>query len=123
MKGMPPKEIHEEMVHTLAEDSHSYATVKMLAVDFKRERNSTENDPWLTLQRPQQQVNMLMPFTMRFEMSGFIFQHVNISSGSVPTISTRILRTSMLFTRHGPRMLTQEQKLKRVDISWTLSRI
>ena len=44
-KGMSPKEIHEDMVQTLGEDSPSYSTIKKWAAEFKRGRDSTEDDP------------------------------------------------------------------------------
>ena len=45
---MTPKEIHDDMVQTLAEDSPSYATVKKWAAEFKQGRVSirvVEDDP------------------------------------------------------------------------------
>jgi transposase len=44
-KGMTPKEIHEDMVKTLDDDSPSYSTIKRWAADFKRGRESIEDDP------------------------------------------------------------------------------
>ena len=44
-KGMTPKEIHEDMVKTLDDDSPSYSTIKKWAAEFKRGRESIEDDP------------------------------------------------------------------------------
>lgn len=42
---MTPKEIHEDIVQTLAGGSSFYETVKKWAVEFKQSRDSTEGDP------------------------------------------------------------------------------
>lgn len=44
-KDVTPKEIHEDMVQTLVEDSPSYTTVKKWATEFTQGINSTEDDP------------------------------------------------------------------------------
>ena len=41
---MSSKEICEDMVHILAEDSSSYAFVKKADVEFKRSKNYAEDD-------------------------------------------------------------------------------
>ena len=43
-KGMPPKEIHEGFMETLGKESPSYSTVKKWAAEFKRGRESVEDD-------------------------------------------------------------------------------
>ena len=45
-KGMKPKEIHDDMVKTLGEDSLCYSTVKKWVADFKQDRESTDDDAW-----------------------------------------------------------------------------
>ena len=37
-KGMPPKEIHEDLMETLGKEFPSYGTVKKWAAEFKRGR-------------------------------------------------------------------------------------
>ena len=37
-KGMTPKEIHEDFIKTLGNESPSYSTVKKWAIEFKRGR-------------------------------------------------------------------------------------
>lgn len=41
---MTPKDIHEDTVQILAEDTSSSATVKKWVVEFKRDWNSTEDN-------------------------------------------------------------------------------
>ena len=43
-KGMPPKEIHEDFMETFGKASPSYSAVKKWAAEFKRERESVEDD-------------------------------------------------------------------------------
>ena len=43
-KGMPPKEIHEDFMETLGQESPSYSTVKKWAAEFKSGRESIEDD-------------------------------------------------------------------------------
>ncbi|XP_041369556.1 protein GVQW3-like [Gigantopelta aegis] len=43
-KGLTPKEIHEDMVITVGEDAPSYSMVKTWAAEFKRGRESLEDD-------------------------------------------------------------------------------
>ena len=44
-KGLTPKEIHEDMTVTIGENAHSYSMVKKWDVEFKRGRDSLEDDP------------------------------------------------------------------------------
>ena len=43
-KGMPPKEIHEDFIETLEKESPFYSTVKKWAAEFKRGKESVEDD-------------------------------------------------------------------------------
>ncbi|XP_040923305.1 chromobox protein homolog 1b isoform X1 [Toxotes jaculatrix] len=45
LKGLSPKEVHEDMVATLGEGAPSYSMVKKWAAEFKRGRESLEDDP------------------------------------------------------------------------------
>ena len=43
-KGMHLKEIHEHFIETVGKESLSYNTVKTWAAEFKRERESADDD-------------------------------------------------------------------------------
>ena len=43
-KRMPPKEIREDFMETLGKESPSHSTVKKWAAEFKRRRESVEDD-------------------------------------------------------------------------------
>ena len=43
-KGMPPKEIHEDFMEALGKKSPSYSKVNKWTAEFKRERDSIEDD-------------------------------------------------------------------------------
>ena len=45
-KGMPPKEIHVDLIETLWKESPSYITVKKMAADLKMGREGIEDDGW-----------------------------------------------------------------------------
>ena len=44
-RGLAPKAVHSDMVATLGKDSTAYATVKRWVAEFKRGRESLEDDP------------------------------------------------------------------------------
>ena len=46
-KGLPPKEIHEYFMESLGKELPSHSTVKKWAAEFKRGRESIEDDGWL----------------------------------------------------------------------------
>ena len=59
LKGLTPNEVHEDMVATLGEDAPSYTIVKKWAAEFKRGRESLEDDP-----RPGRRVTVTTPETI-----------------------------------------------------------
>ena len=110
---MTSKEIHEDMIQILAEDSPFYAAVKKWATEFKVGRKSAENDPVRSSKKSQ-------PFDAIYCMvlgNKCLAKSIGISSGSV---HTEILGMRKMSARRVPRMLTLKHKLKRVDISRTL---
>ena len=107
-KGMTPKEIHADMVQTLAEASPSYATVKKWAAEFRRGRNSTKDDP--RSGRPKtstsdEQVDAIhrMVSDDKCLTVQQIAKSIGISSGSVHTVLTENLGMSKLSARWVPK--------------------
>ena len=45
LKGLTPKQVHQDMKATLGEDVTSYSMIKKWAGEFKRGRESLEDDP------------------------------------------------------------------------------
>ena len=127
-KGMTSKEIHEDFMKTLGNGSPTYSTVKKWAAEFKRGRESIKADA--RSGRPKDAItdenveivhNLVMCDRRRDVRS--IAIEVGISFGAVQTILTDILGMSNVSARWVPRMLTDDQKRYRLDISrYLLSR-
>lgn len=62
------KQIHEEMVHTRAENSSSYASLQKWVVEFKRSRDCTEDDTRSGRRKHQPLMSNLMPLAKLFWM-------------------------------------------------------
>lgn len=124
-KGMTPKEIHEDMVKTLDDDSPSYSTIKRWAADFKRGRESIEDDPrsgrpkTSTTDDQVEAIHRTVLDDRRLSIRQ-IANIVGVSYGSVQSALTDILGMSKLSARWVPRMLTPDQKLARLETSRTL---
>ena len=119
---MKTKEIHDDMVKTLGEDSPCYYTVKKWVADLKRGRESTDNDERTGRQKTattNAQVDGIrrMVINDRHVTVKDIAEALCISAGSVHTALTGILGMSKLPTRWVPRMLTPDQKLNRLELS------
>ena len=123
-KGLTPKDIHNDMVVTLGKDAPSYATVKRWVAEFKRVRQSLEDDP-----RPERPVTVATPemvnkvhdivMTDRRVTERFIASTVGISQGRVHYILTEDLEMRKLSARWVPRLLTVDQKHTRRRLSRT----
>ena len=46
IKGISPKEIHEDFMEILGKESPSYSTEKKWVAEFRRGRESIEDDEW-----------------------------------------------------------------------------
>ena len=120
-KGIPPKEIHENFMETLGNES-PYITVKKWAAEFKRGRESVEDDG--RSGRPNdatadENVNVVHTLVMcdrRRDLQS-IASEVGISFGAVQSILTDILGMSKLSSRWVLQMVTDDQKRTRLDIS------
>ena len=84
-KGLTPNDIHNDMVATLGKDAPSYATVKRWVAEFKRGRQSLEDDP-----RPGRLVTATTP-----EMVNKVHDIVMTESSLKVCCS---IRTMLLFT-------------------------
>ena len=123
-KGLTPKDIHNDMVATLGKDAPSYAKMKSWVAEFKRGRQSLEDDP-----RPGRPVNVATPEMVnkvhdiimidRRVTERYIASTVGISQERVHSILTDDLEMRKLSARWVPRLLTVDQKHTRRTLSRT----
>ena len=124
-KGMHPKEIHEDSMETSWKRSPSYSTVEKWAAEFKRGRESVDDDGWsgrpknATTDENVKVVLTLDMYCRRRDLPS-IAKEVGIRFGTVQSILTNILRMSKVLARWVPRMLTDDQKRTQLDISMHL---
>ena len=108
---MTPKEIYEDFMKTLGNESLSYSTVKKWAAEFKRGRESIEDDARsgrpkdATTDENVETVHNLVMCDRRRDLR-CIASKVGISFWAVQTILTDILGMSKVSARWVPRMLT-----------------
>ena len=98
-KGMPPKEIHEDFIETFGKESPSYTTVQKWAAEFKRGRESVEDDGRSGRTKdatPDENVMVVHTLVMcnRGQDLRSIASEVGISFGAVQLILTDILGMS-----------------------------
>ena len=121
-KGLTSKAIHADMVSTLGDDAPSYATVKRWVGEFKRGRQSLEDDV-----RPGRPVTVATPemvnkvhdivMTDRRVTERYIASKTGISQERVHSILTENLEMKKLSARWVPRLLTVDQKHARRTLS------
>ena len=123
-KGLTPEDIHNDMVATLGRDAPSYATVKRWVAEFKRGRQSLEDDSHPG--RPvtvatQEMVNKVHDIVMtdRRVTERYIASTVGISQERVHSILIEDLEMRKLSARWVPRLLTVDQKHTRRTLSRT----
>jgi len=123
--GITPKAVHQDMAETLGGDSPSYSTIKKWAADFKRARESTEDDPRSgrpkspTTDDQGEAIHRLVLADRRVTIQ-HIVNTMGISYGSMQADLTVILGMSKLSARWVPRMLSPDQKLTRAETSRAL---
>ena len=111
-----------DMVQIFAEISASYAIVKNCTVEFKLGIDSIEGEFCSGRLKTSitDAIHRIVLNNGRLSLRQ-IAKSLGINSSSVHTVLTDILGRSKLSARGVPRMLMSEHKLKRVDISKTLS--
>ena len=117
-----PKKIHEDFIETLGKKSPSYSTVKKWAAEFKRGRESVEDDRRsghpkdATTDEKVKVVHTLVMCDRRQDL-GSVASEVGISFGAVQSILTSTVGMSNVLVRWVLGMLTDDQKRTRLNIS------
>ena len=110
-KGMPLKEIHEDFMETIGKESPSYSTLKKKTpAEFKRERESVENDGRFGYPKDataDEYVKVLHTLVMcgRRRDLRSIAGEVGIRFGAVQSILIHILGMSKVSARWVPESL------------------
>ena len=120
-----PKEIHADMANTLGNNAPSYRKVKEWCASFKHGRTSTEDDH--RSGRPcevtsQEIVDSVLDTVMQDRRTTIrqIAQTCGISKSTVERILHEKLNLNKVSARWVPRMLTADQKRRRVQVSQEL---
>ena len=115
-----PKDIHERMVRIYGDTAPSYTTVKKWSAEFRRGRQSLEDDPRsgrpaeVTTDEMCSAVEAYVMENRRVKVAE-IAHSMGISAGTVETILHTKLGMSKVSSRWVPRMLTPQMKHTRVD--------
>jgi histone-lysine N-methyltransferase SETMAR len=125
LKKLTTQEIHEDMIITLGESAPAYSTVAKWVAEFRRGRQSTEDEP--RCGRPQvvatpetvERVQEIVISDRRLTLEQ-IAATVRISESTVRNIIVNVLGMKKISARWVPRMLTDENKRQRLDTSTEL---
>lgn len=122
LKKMSTKEIFSDIQQTLGNDALPYSTVAYWVAEFKRGRSSCKDDP--RSGRPStsiteenvKKVEKLVLDDRRITIK-YLAKILKISFGSIQSILTDSLGFKKVSARWVPRMLTEENKNRRLEIS------
>ena len=121
-KGLSPKDIHADMVATLGDGAPALSTVQKWAAEFKRGRESLEDDPrpgrpvTATTQENVDHVHHMVMDDRRITVNQ-VASSVGISRERVENILHNELGMSKVSARWVPRLLTPDQKHTRLAMS------
>lgn len=122
LKGLSPQQIYLDMSEVLGDDAPSQATVYRWVAEFRRGRQSTEDEH--RCGRPleastEENVDLIQDMVLadRRVTIQHIAETLNISTGTAHHIMSDVLGYSKVCARLVPRMLTPEMKRVRVQTS------
>ena len=121
-KGLTTKKYHADMFSTLGDDAPALSTVKKWAAEFKRGRESLEDDPrsgrpsTATTQENIDHIHQMVINDIRLTIS-HLANVISISRERVENILHNELGMSKVSARWVPRLLTPDQKLTRLVMS------
>lgn len=122
LKKMSTKEIFSDIQQTLGDNALPYSTVAYWVAEFKRGRSSCKDDP--RSGRPSTSVteaNIKKVEKLVLEDRRITIKHLaeilKISFGSIQSILTDSLGFRKVSARWVPRMLTDENKKRRLEVS------
>lgn len=119
LKGLTPKEVHDDMVETLGAEAPSYSTVKKWAAEFKRGRESLEDDPrsgrpaTVTTEESIDKIHDMILADRRITERQIAFE-LTISQERVHNIIHDELGMNKVSARWVPRLLTPDHKRTRL---------
>lgn len=121
-KNMTPSQMKEDFDNTLGESAPSYSMIKKWAALFKHGRDSVEDDPrsgrpsTSTTSENIDKIHKMVLEDRRLKVRE-ISDTIGISTERVFHILTDELGLKKISARWVPRLLTEEQKCNRVEIS------
>ena len=124
-EGAKAKEIHRHMADVYGDSSPKYSTVAKWSAEFKRGRDSLEDDPRagrpadVISQEMIDRVERLVLNNRRIKVAE-LASECGISNGSVYTIIHEHLRMSKVSARWVPRNLNMQDRQQRVESSQEL---
>ncbi|XP_077156041.1 histone-lysine N-methyltransferase SETMAR-like [Ranitomeya variabilis] len=122
LKKMTTKDIHSDLAETLGDSSLPYSTVACWAKEFKLGRTSMEDEhregrPSTSLNEGNVKKVEEVVLADRRVTIRHVAEVTGISYGNIQRILAKELHMRKVSSRWVPKMLTDEQKKKRVDIS------